>query len=333
LLAAGLAAPGVPVVAGHSQVDYSLGEALTLPNYRNNGFVQHGGSGAVTVRVVLDPDFTRASFPALIADPEALTTLAGLAGPPVEIAQFARRAVAGSRTQEQAVVRLMDAIRRRVDYDRDALGTESALEAYQSGRSYCVGLANLAAAALSSLGIPARTVRGLLLDAEHVPRAHRWIEVYYPDAGWVFSDPTASTNFVDAGHLVLRPPGAGEDGYDPGPFVIARPVARARHGALLVVDRAPVGGLLMRRRNHPIQWTPTVAGYAPGVAAGTPVRLVGAGRQFLTNLGTDRSFSFSGLRPGTYTLIVDAADGGPRVIRVQLEPSGLRTLVLRDGGS
>ena len=30
---------------------------------------------------------------------------------------------------------------------------------------------------------------------------HRWIEVYYPDRGYVFSDPWASINGVDARYL------------------------------------------------------------------------------------------------------------------------------------
>jgi transglutaminase-like putative cysteine protease len=30
---------------------------------------------------------------------------------------------------------------------------------------------------------------------------HRWIEVYYPDRGHVFSDPSASVNGVDARYL------------------------------------------------------------------------------------------------------------------------------------
>jgi hypothetical protein len=30
---------------------------------------------------------------------------------------------------------------------------------------------------------------------------HRWIEVYYPDRGFVFSDPSASINSVDARYV------------------------------------------------------------------------------------------------------------------------------------
>ena len=30
---------------------------------------------------------------------------------------------------------------------------------------------------------------------------HRWIEVYYPDRGFVFSDPSASINGVDARYV------------------------------------------------------------------------------------------------------------------------------------
>ena len=30
---------------------------------------------------------------------------------------------------------------------------------------------------------------------------HRWIEIYYPDRGYVFSDPSASINGVDARYI------------------------------------------------------------------------------------------------------------------------------------
>ena len=32
---------------------------------------------------------------------------------------------------------------------------------------------------------------------------HRWVEVYYPDRGWVFCDPSGKVNFVEATYLLL----------------------------------------------------------------------------------------------------------------------------------
>ena len=59
------------------------------------------------------------------------------------------------------------------------------------------------------MGIPARTVQGILrtkpgsegYDSRIGGVYHRWIEVYYPDRGFVFSDPSASINAVDARYV------------------------------------------------------------------------------------------------------------------------------------
>jgi transglutaminase-like putative cysteine protease len=80
---------------------------------------------------------------------------------------------------------------------------------FASGRAYCVGFAELAVDLLRRAGIPARTVQGILrtdpgadgYEAAIGGAYHRWIEVYYPDRGYVFSDPCSSVNGVDARYL------------------------------------------------------------------------------------------------------------------------------------
>ena len=77
------------------------------------------------------------------------------------------------------------------------------------GRAYCVGFAELAVDLLGRIGISARTVQGVLAtepgadgyEAKLGGAFHRWIEVYYPDRGYVFSDPLASVNGVDARYV------------------------------------------------------------------------------------------------------------------------------------
>jgi transglutaminase-like putative cysteine protease len=62
---------------------------------------------------------------------------------------------------------------------------------------------------LRRVGITARTVQGVLRSrpdsAGYEARIggvfHRWIEVYYPDTGFVFSDPSSSINSVDARYV------------------------------------------------------------------------------------------------------------------------------------
>ena len=72
-----------------------------------------------------------------------------------------------------------------------------------------MGFAELAVDLLRRAGIPARTVQGILRtgsDADgydsHIGGVyHRWIEIYYPDLGFVFSDPSASINGVDSRYI------------------------------------------------------------------------------------------------------------------------------------
>ncbi len=72
-----------------------------------------------------------------------------------------------------------------------------------------MGYSELSVDLLRRVGIPARTVQGILrtkpgsegYDSRIGGVYHRWIEVYYPDRGFVFSDPSASINAVDARYV------------------------------------------------------------------------------------------------------------------------------------
>ena len=119
---------------------------------------------------------------------------------------FARQVVDGSRTQVEAVRRLLLAVAGEVRYDADRARRQDPAAVFASRRAYCVGFAELAVDLLRRVGISARTVQGILRAAPDDPAYdpaiegayHRWIEVYYPDRGYVFSDPRLSVNGVDA---------------------------------------------------------------------------------------------------------------------------------------
>jgi hypothetical protein len=94
-----------------------------------------------------------------------------------------------------------------------------------------VGYSNLAVALLRAAGIPARVAHGYLPPGYEWGFSkeywgvkvndggfHAYLEIYYPDAGWVFSDAEHSHNFVDPFHIILRldgmeMPGAYKGGY------------------------------------------------------------------------------------------------------------------------
>lgn len=115
----------------------------------------------------------------------------------------------GWATQAEVVVAVLRWIASSVRYDPDRLRLQSPAAVFASRRAFCVGYSELAVDLLRRAGIRARTVQGVLAAEanarEYDPKIggvyHRWIEIFYPDRGWVFSDPASSVNGVDARYL------------------------------------------------------------------------------------------------------------------------------------
>jgi transglutaminase-like putative cysteine protease len=147
---------------------------------------------------------------------------------------FARERTKGSPTQAEAVRRLLAAIAGEVRYDPDRDRNQDPAAVFASRRAYCVGYAELAVDLLRRVGISARTVQGILrtdasadrYDPEIGGVYHRWIEIFYADRGYVFSDPAASINGVDARYV---------------PFDRR---ALTRPQSLRVIEQTPLSGVL-----------------------------------------------------------------------------------------
>jgi hypothetical protein len=115
----------------------------------------------------------------------------------------------GSRTTGEAARRVLLGLRATLSYDPDRLRRQDPAAVFASRRGYCVGFAELAVDLLRRVGVSARTVQGILKSApgsDHFEAAiggayHRWIEVYYPGRGYVFSDPWRSVDGVDARYV------------------------------------------------------------------------------------------------------------------------------------
>jgi hypothetical protein len=84
----------------------------------------------------------------------------------------------------------------------------------QKKRGTCENYAQLSLALLRSVGIPARYVSGYLVGGDITVSGpistygyrwdagpHAWIEVYYPDIGWVPYEPQKTLGFVDNHHV------------------------------------------------------------------------------------------------------------------------------------
>jgi transglutaminase-like putative cysteine protease len=90
-----------------------------------------------------------------------------------------------------------------------------AVSTLRAGSGNCTNAAHLSAALLRAAGIPARVVAGTTLDKQlKVPMdggrslvqtmgkgGHAWIEVYFPDLGWLSYDPKQSKQFTSTRHV------------------------------------------------------------------------------------------------------------------------------------
>jgi len=223
------------------------GEDIRLfDQYDNDGYSlavepAAGGSVELRVRVSDSPLRSSAPFPTGAIRDEALA-------PAPERDAFARDATRDCARQADAVARILVSLASRVLYDADRQRPQDPPAVFASGRADCVGFAELAVDLLRRVGIRARTVQGILrtepAHPAYDPRIggayHRWIEVYYPDRGYVFSDPSTSINGVDARYIPFR----------------GRSLVRPRGLTLVFVDRSgdlsylpvPAGPSTLRER-------------------------------------------------------------------------------------
>lgn len=198
-----------PAPAGEQRAVYRAAgaQAGLFDQYDNDGYslaAAPAADGGVELRVrVVDARLeSSAPYRAGAAHDAALA-------PAPDRDAFARALARGSRTQAGAVRRVLLGIATEVRYDGDRLRRQDPAAVFASRRAYCVGFAELAVDLLRRLGISARTVQGILRTDASADRYekeiggvyHRWIEVWYPDRGYVFSDPAASINGVDARYV------------------------------------------------------------------------------------------------------------------------------------
>lgn len=182
-------------------------DARLFDQYDNDGYslsVAAAGEGALemTVRVSDSPLQSDAAFPTGAVRDVSLTEAP-------ERDAMASRLASGCRSQAEAVEKVLLGVAEFVRYDTDRLRRQDPSSVFASRRAHCVGLSELAVDLLRRLGIHARTVQGILRTAPERDgyvaaiggAYHRWIEVFYPDRGFVFSDPSASINGVDARYI------------------------------------------------------------------------------------------------------------------------------------
>jgi transglutaminase-like putative cysteine protease len=130
-----------------------------------------------------------------------------------DIVNTAKAIINNTRYESEAITSLMLWVSENLKYDSNVTKHDASWT-FHNKRGTCENYAHLSLALLRSVGIPARYVSGYLVDGEinvngyvttygyqWTSGPHSWIEVYYPDLGWVPYEPQKTLGFVDDHHL------------------------------------------------------------------------------------------------------------------------------------
>ncbi|MBN1895066.1 transglutaminase domain-containing protein [bacterium] len=170
-------------------------------------------------RTLLDPLETRAVFPlaGIPAEAQAYlrpTRLVPSSDP--QIIKKARQLTASSDTEFDAVqkiliwlIDLIQYVQRPSQYD--------AFFSIRTGKGNCQNFSHLSAAMMRAVGIPVRIVNGVTLKQPYdvainggtltlrmAQGRHSWIEVFFPDLGWVPFDPQQTQLFVSNRYIRIE---------------------------------------------------------------------------------------------------------------------------------
>jgi transglutaminase-like putative cysteine protease len=130
-----------------------------------------------------------------------------------QIKRTANEITNGTRYESEAVTAIMLWVSDKLTYDANA-ASHDASWTLKNKRGNCENYAHLSLALLRSAGIPARYVSGYLVGGDVAVNGyvttygyrwdagpHSWVEVYYPDLGWVPYEPQKTLGFVDDHHV------------------------------------------------------------------------------------------------------------------------------------
>lgn len=183
------------IVRGSDSATMLIPAGVQVESYANSGYRLAVADAVARVEIDLAPLESRQRF-----DERALPVARN------GEARLARAVAAGAKTRFEAVSRILGWVAANVRYELDRSLPQDSGAVLTRRSAYCTGHARLAVALLDALAIPAREVAGYVVDDPSGGAGagfHRWVEVFYDDRGWVFSDPLASQNFVAATYLRL----------------------------------------------------------------------------------------------------------------------------------
>ena len=174
------------------------------------------GKFTVAMNIGLKELFSTAPFPLKDIDAKEKRFLASTPLTQAEhpgIKELADSLAKGARTEEAAVIQILNWVVDNVKYTTNPPQYD-AVYTLNTGTGNCQNFSHLSIALLRAVGIPARVVGGITLSKSwKVPLkngtliqsigqgGHAWLEVYYPDIGWVPYDAQQSHLFVSPRHI------------------------------------------------------------------------------------------------------------------------------------
>jgi transglutaminase-like putative cysteine protease len=171
----------------------------------------------VRIKGDLHPMERTTLFPLSVVPPEEkmyLTATGYVQSTDAEIVSLARELTKSASTQYDAVTSIINFVIDTVKYTYNPPEYD-AIYTLHNKSGNCTNFAHLSLALLRAAGIPARLVAGITLSKQwRIPvedsqslipsmgqGKHAWIEIFYPDLGWLSYDPAQSKQFTSTRHI------------------------------------------------------------------------------------------------------------------------------------
>ncbi|MBF0329341.1 MAG: transglutaminase domain-containing protein [Nitrospirae bacterium] len=131
-----------------------------------------------------------------------------------EISSLSKRLTEGAKTEYEAVTAILNYVADAIKYTYNPPQFDS-LYTLRNRTGNCQNFAHLSMALLRAAGIPARIVGGISLkqawkipvdDKNYLVQSmgqggHAWMEIFFPDLGWLSYDPQMSKQFTSSRHI------------------------------------------------------------------------------------------------------------------------------------
>jgi hypothetical protein len=236
-----VSSPGIPALPSVERTTYRQAVVETGPGYQTLRVVSGGRFSSLAPYPLDQAKIPSSATPYLRPTPSIQSENA-------EIAAHAAALVRGSDKQEDAVWKVLAWVMDNLTYDA-GLSPNDALSVWDTRRARCAGYSALSAALLRAAGIPTRLATGLMLGDSTGSGLHEWIEVWYPDHGWVPCEPQGEFHSVPPTYIFLS---ARADGAQWHPSLASLAVAMEK--AAIQVTRQADASEMVDVRRTPAIW-------------------------------------------------------------------------------